>query len=97
MDKRAFAVHSKQDLGVSGDKRHRKHHRHHHRHSSPQPRTTVASVSSTEAPEGTTQAVDDTSPVAEIVVTDAVTKEVTAEQPVAPSGISDETQSKYFL
>ncbi|KAK6740738.1 hypothetical protein RB195_008906 [Necator americanus] len=88
MDNRAFAVQSRQ---ISGDKHHRKHHRHHHRHSSPQPRTTAASVSSTEAPEGTTQAVDDTSPVTEIVVTDAVTEEVTAEQPVAPSGISDVT------
>ncbi|KAK6740734.1 hypothetical protein RB195_008903 [Necator americanus] len=88
MDNRAFAVQSRQ---ISGDKHHRRHHRHHHRHSSPQPRTTAASSSSTEAPEGTTQVADDTSPVTEIVVTDAVTEEVTAEQPVAPSGISDVT------
>ncbi|KAK6740731.1 hypothetical protein RB195_008900 [Necator americanus] len=91
MDKRAFAVHSEQGSRVNDDKHHRRHHRHHHRHSSPQPRTTVASVSSTEAPEGTTQAVDDTFPVTEFVVTDAVTEEVTAEETVAPSGISDVT------
>ncbi|KAK6740741.1 hypothetical protein RB195_008909 [Necator americanus] len=97
MDKRAFTIQSRQDSHASGDKHHRRHHRHHHRHSSPQPRTTAASSSSTEAPEGTTQVADDTSPVTEIVVTGAVTEEVTAEQTVAPSGISDETQSKYFL
>ncbi|KAK6740739.1 hypothetical protein RB195_008908 [Necator americanus] len=91
MDNRAFAVHSEQGSRVNDDKHHRRHHRHHHRHSSPQPRTTAASSSSTEAPEGTTQVADDTSPVTEIVVTDAVTEEVTAEQPVAPSGISDVT------
>ncbi|ETN74040.1 hypothetical protein NECAME_13264 [Necator americanus] len=76
MDNRAFTIQSRQDSRASGDKHHRRHHRHHHRHSSPQPRTTAASSSSTEAPEGTTQVADDTSPVTEIVVTGAVTEEL---------------------